>query len=203
MSQYEAQTSPIIRHHYVSNHANNNFFEIHPVTFDILVIVWMCISRFFPDGQDKTHRGWHDDAGWNHELLVFFLRPKCEPNNSNTSVRISASHNPAVWSPLRVSTWQVGYCGTSRIALLSRWTRYWFSIHSPCFSSRPVMSPCLGKQSEKALTIFYSVPPAADFDGIQFSVGARGSLVGWGTMLQAGRSWIRFPMRSLDFFQLT
>jgi hypothetical protein len=27
---------------------------------------------------------------------------------------------------------------------------------------------------------------------------ARGSVVGWGTMLQAGRSRVRFPMRSLD-----
>jgi hypothetical protein len=30
-------------------------------------------------------------------------------------------------------------------------------------------------------------------------VGARGSVVGWGTMLQAGRSRARIPMRSLDF----
>jgi hypothetical protein len=30
--------------------------------------------------------------------------------------------------------------------------------------------------------------------------GARGSVVGWGTTLQAGRSWVRIPMRSLDFF---
>jgi hypothetical protein len=29
--------------------------------------------------------------------------------------------------------------------------------------------------------------------------GARGSVVGWGIMLQAGRSRVRFPMRSLDF----
>jgi hypothetical protein len=28
---------------------------------------------------------------------------------------------------------------------------------------------------------------------------ARGSVVGWGTILQAGRSRIRFPMKSLDF----
>jgi hypothetical protein len=32
---------------------------------------------------------------------------------------------------------------------------------------------------------------------------AHGSVVGWGTMLQAGRSRVRVPMRSLDFFQLT
>jgi hypothetical protein len=30
--------------------------------------------------------------------------------------------------------------------------------------------------------------------------GARGSVVGWGNMLQAWRSRFRFPMRSLDFF---
>jgi hypothetical protein len=29
--------------------------------------------------------------------------------------------------------------------------------------------------------------------------GAHGSVVGWGTALQVGRLWIRFPMRSLDF----
>jgi hypothetical protein len=32
--------------------------------------------------------------------------------------------------------------------------------------------------------------------------GARGSVVGWGTMLQAERSWVRFPTRLLDFFNL-
>jgi hypothetical protein len=31
-------------------------------------------------------------------------------------------------------------------------------------------------------------------------VGASGSVVGWGTMLQAGRSRVRFPVRSLDYF---
>jgi hypothetical protein len=32
--------------------------------------------------------------------------------------------------------------------------------------------------------------------------GACGSIVGWGTMLQARRSWVQFPMRSSDFFNL-
>jgi hypothetical protein len=31
-------------------------------------------------------------------------------------------------------------------------------------------------------------------------MGARGSVVDWGTMLQAGRPRVRFPVRSLDFF---
>jgi hypothetical protein len=30
--------------------------------------------------------------------------------------------------------------------------------------------------------------------------GACGSIVGWGTILQGGRLQVRFPMRSLDFF---
>jgi hypothetical protein len=29
--------------------------------------------------------------------------------------------------------------------------------------------------------------------------GTRGGVAGWGEMLQAGRLWFRFPMRSLDF----
>jgi hypothetical protein len=32
-----------------------------------------------------------------------------------------------------------------------------------------------------------------------FYLGARGSVDGWDTVLQAGRSRVRFPMRSLDF----
>jgi hypothetical protein len=32
--------------------------------------------------------------------------------------------------------------------------------------------------------------------------GARGSVVGWGTMLQAGRMRVRLPMTSLDLIQL-
>jgi hypothetical protein len=31
-------------------------------------------------------------------------------------------------------------------------------------------------------------------------IGARGGAVGLGTALQAGRSWFRFPMVSLEFF---
>jgi hypothetical protein len=36
----------------------------------------------------------------------------------------------------------------------------------------------------------------------QYTVGARGSIVGWGTMLQARRSWVRVPMRCFFFFNL-
>jgi hypothetical protein len=36
-------------------------------------------------------------------------------------------------------------------------------------------------------------------DSTPIWTGARGSVIGWGTMLQAERSRVRFPMRSLDF----
>jgi hypothetical protein len=39
-----------------------------------------------------------------------------------------------------------------------------------------------------------------DLYTLHFTTGARGSVVGWGAMLQAGRSRVQVPMRSLDFF---
>jgi hypothetical protein len=33
-------------------------------------------------------------------------------------------------------------------------------------------------------------------------MGAHGSTVGWGIMLQAGRAWVHFPVGSLEFFHL-
>jgi hypothetical protein len=35
---------------------------------------------------------------------------------------------------------------------------------------------------------------------LTYKHGARGSVVGWGTVLQAGRSRVPFPMRPLDYF---
>ena len=41
---------------------------------------------------------------------------------------------------------------------------------------------------------------SAAFIYLLVTYGARGGAVGWGTALQARRSWVRFPMVSLDFF---
>jgi hypothetical protein len=35
---------------------------------------------------------------------------------------------------------------------------------------------------------------------VVYIMGAHSSIAGWGTMLQAGRSWVRFPMRTVYFF---
>jgi hypothetical protein len=43
------------------------------------------------------------------------------------------------------------------------------------------------------------VPEDSNFIFASVRTGARGSVVGWGTILQARRSRVRFPMRSLDF----
>jgi hypothetical protein len=46
--------------------------------------------------------------------------------------------------------------------------------------------------------------PSSVFGEVTIGMGARVSVVGWDIALQAGRSRVRFPMRSLDFFfQLT
>jgi hypothetical protein len=59
-----------------------------------------------------------------------------------------------------------------------------------------------------SLSRFSCTVIASDFQGTDYpciyssvvtSYGAHGSIAGWGTMLQAGRSWVRFLMRSLDF----
>jgi hypothetical protein len=40
----------------------------------------------------------------------------------------------------------------------------------------------------------------AYFSRYKYYSGVRGGAVGWGTALQVGRSWVRFPMVSLEFF---
>jgi hypothetical protein len=40
------------------------------------------------------------------------------------------------------------------------------------------------------------------FNILYKAIGARGSVVGWGTMIQVARTRVRFPMRSLHFFNL-
>ena len=48
--------------------------------------------------------------------------------------------------------------------------------------------------------VFTMGAPDIIYEFYNYHVGARGSAVGWGTALQAGRSWVRFPIMSLEFF---
>jgi hypothetical protein len=56
-----------------------------------------------------------------------------------------------------------------------------------------VLSDCLSATSSSHRNIFQTPTRMA---------GARGSVVGWGTMLQAGKSRIQVLMKSLDFFSI-
>jgi hypothetical protein len=63
------------------------------------------------------------------------------------------------------------------------------------FSSVP---PCRCQSS----TLNYSMPASLHIVLDSVSSGARGSVVGWGTMLQARRLQVRVPIRSLEFFSV-
>ena len=66
-------------------------------------------------------------------------------------------------------------------------------VHYRIYKSRPVsLSPAWQIQS-MSLAPFYVV-------NNHLNIGARGGAIGWGTALQAGRSRVRFPMVSMEFF---
>jgi hypothetical protein len=47
-----------------------------------------------------------------------------------------------------------------------------------------------------------SIAEGNPYNNYTHNVGARGSVLGWGTILLGGRSRVRVPMRSSDFFKL-
>jgi hypothetical protein len=67
-----------------------------------------------------------------------------------------------------------------------------------CFTSAHIPWPCglshVPHSTPRRGRVFLS--------GYQHSLGACTRVAGWGTMLQARRSRVRFPMRSLHFFSL-
>jgi hypothetical protein len=50
------------------------------------------------------------------------------------------------------------------------------------------------------LTAHLHLVPGLRMIGAIYLSGVRGGAVGWGTALQTGRSRVRFPMESLEFF---
>jgi hypothetical protein len=55
----------------------------------------------------------------------------------------------------------------------------------------------------RKIILYYIIPILFSYESEHANMGERSSVVGWGTMLQAGRSRDRILMRSLDFFQFT
>jgi hypothetical protein len=85
------------------------------------------------------------------------------------------------------------YC--MEVLLHAHVSRYWISYQ---YGSRSVIYKFWFGLSNN-----FKFIPVSIYFGIMFCSkhvrGARGSVVGWGTMLQAGRSWVRVPMRSIFF----
>jgi hypothetical protein len=65
--------------------------------------------------------------------------------------------------------------------------------------------PWIGKPMQEKFNVLLDLPRTWDAASVlkivhgNFVIGAHDSVVGCDTMLQAGRSRVRFPMRSLDF----
>jgi hypothetical protein len=55
------------------------------------------------------------------------------------------------------------------------------------------------RSSELSVTIYRITQPHIPEDNYRIENEARGSVIGWGTTLQAGRSRVQFLMGSLDF----
>jgi hypothetical protein len=84
----------------------------------------------------------------------------------------------------------------------------WLPVHKNCCFARIVWpyqtwfltrtrvwvyTPSLEHLKAMHTLLWQSYPLPSDTE-------ARGSVVGWGTKLQVGRSWVKVPIRSLDFF---
>jgi hypothetical protein len=77
---------------------------------------------------------------------------------------------------------------TATLSTLCLTLRYWQHTHH---SDAPCTPPS---------TYAIDITDLFTFKMYSLWYGARGSVVGWGTVLQAGRSRVRFPITSLDFF---
>jgi hypothetical protein len=77
-----------------------------------------------------------------------------------------------------------------------------FLTYFTCFLNNCWWPIWLNKDLSR-LTPHFLLSSPLDVPNIFFSifrkVGARGSIVGWGTMLQVGKLTVRFPIRPLDF----
>jgi hypothetical protein len=106
---------------------------------------------------------------------------------------------------------EVNLRGTSSIYL--RWPLYLFPliistcslnysnlwVHTSDVLKLPSFTTCTQMILDVSSCCNCTLCTATAFCDIHTLLGARGSVVGWGTMLQAGRLRFRFPMRSLDF----
>jgi len=108
------------------------------------------------------------------------------------------------WAPNNASRWQIRF--NSEFKGLKRPNRLWDQHNSLPAEYRESF---VGPNDARAWRLFKlwkrgatsPLPPLVSITFIHCAIcGARGGAVGWGTALQVGRSRVRFPMVTLDFF---
>jgi hypothetical protein len=75
---------------------------------------------------------------------------------------------------------------------------YYFNIIRESTHRISKWSPPIRLCDQNVVYMRATCPRPSWFDRLNYK-GTSGSVVGWGTMLQAGKSRVRFPMTSLDF----
>jgi hypothetical protein len=96
---------------------------------------------------------------------------------------------------------------TSRLATQELPQNLWYQMVHYLVHNNPRLVPILSHFNPVHTTPSYLyrihfniVLPSTSMPSTDTLLGTRGSVVGWGTMLQAGRSRVQVPMRSLDLF---
>ena len=113
--------------------------------------------------------------------------PICWRHNKWTSIFLTTSTYCRTVTAVRRLCWNL--CTVYQIQCLSFPTK-WHDARSTA-NGIPLSLPSSRSNLKYYIYIYIY---------IYIYTGARGGAVGWGTALQAGRSRIRFPMVSLDFF---
>jgi hypothetical protein len=83
------------------------------------------------------------------------------------------------------------------VAINNQLEGMWREVVVTWFINYPGKFP--GETKENYQNVSLTGVPA-EIRSVPSRMGARGSVVGWGIMLPTWRSWVRFQMRSLDFF---
>jgi hypothetical protein len=95
--------------------------------------------------------------------------------------------------------WFTLHCHFQMSLFLNFWKEVCIEFYSYNIQDLPVKWKCLSTQYFYCLhSCSVTVEPHLIFFDLIFP-GICGSIVGWGTMVQTGRSLVRFPIRSLGF----
>jgi hypothetical protein len=124
------------------------------------------------------------------------IKSKCQKSKFHCINFESSLVTYAILCVSEPSPFLLSYCTVPRCFLPVSWHTWWQTQ----FSYVPMWRKSYGHQfSQTFLVIKYNCPEVRLLTIVTYSSGARTSVVGWGTVLQARRLRVWFPMRSLDF----